>query len=383
MADRLRIGLLGHGRWGQKLLQALQAVPGAELGAVCDGRFAELADPQLGLPASARIFSSAQQMFQSAELGAVLIATPSHTHAELALAALGHGLHVFVEKPLALDVKSAATVVNAAQQQRRVLMVGHILHHDAAVSIAYGLLHAGAIGQGRLFLAERCNVNRGASYSAKCSANAVTATMPRSARDAWWELAPHDIAVCSRVLAGAPEWVDVKDHSTSDTAVVQAILRSTQGVARLQVGYQATRVRRMAWIGDEGALLLQEDGQGAQLKQARLSNQLRASWVEDGVRRPLSELWSFVDQSMIGSTRIEIPNADALRGELSHFVYCALNGERPISDGQEGVSVVQVLAAGERALATGRLRRVAREPLALPGTRADASIEEQTRDRDA
>jgi predicted dehydrogenase len=139
----------------------------------------------------------------------------------------------------------------------------------------------------------------------------------------------------------------------------------------------------MAWIGDEGALLLQEDGQGAQLKQARLSNQLRASWVEDGVRRPLSELWSFVDQSMIGSTRIEIPNADALRGELSHFVYCALNGERPISDGQEGVSVVQVLAAGERALATGRLRRVAREPLALPGTRADASIEEQTRDRDA
>lgn len=371
MADRLRIGLLGHGRWGQKLLQALQAVPGAELAAVCDGRFAESGDRPLGLPASARIFSSAQQMLQSAGLDAVLIATPSHTHAELALAALGEGLHVFVEKPLALDVSSAAAVVGAAQKQHRLLMVGHILHHDAAVSIAYGLLHAGAIGQARLFLAERCN------------ANAMPAAKARSVKDAWWELAPHDIAVCSRVLAGVPQWVDVHDHSTGEAPVVQASLLSNQGVARLQVGYQATRVRRMAWIGDEGALLLQEDGQGAQLKQVRLSNQLRVSWVEDGARRPWSELWTFVERNMINSTRIEIPTADALRGELSHFVYCALNGERPISDGHEGLSVVQVLAAGERALVTGQSSRVAREPFVSLGARGEASVEEQALDRDA
>ncbi|HEX2879359.1 MAG TPA: Gfo/Idh/MocA family oxidoreductase, partial [Polyangiaceae bacterium] len=272
--------------------------------------------------------------------------TPSGTHAELALLALSHDLHVFVEKPLALDVERAALVVRAARERRRTLMVGHILHHDAAVSIAYGLLHAGAIGPVRLLLAERSNAKQGDAIAA------------------WWELAPHDIAVCARVFGEEPQWVE----ATADFSVARATLGYVGGVARLQVGYHSARVRRMAWLGDEGALLLQEDGQGAQLRQARLSNLQCASWLEHGLQRSQPELWGLVDQSMTSSTRIEIPTADALRGELSHFVFCALSGQQPISDGAEGLAVVRVLSAGDRARVAGRRRLLGqpREELSSP-----------------
>jgi UDP-2-acetamido-3-amino-2,3-dideoxy-glucuronate N-acetyltransferase len=356
MADRLRIGLVGYGRWGQKLLNALHTLPGAALCAVCDSRLSERDDRPTGVPASARIFSSAQQMFQAGALDAVVIATPSGTHAELALLALSHDLHVFVEKPLALDVEGAARVVRAARERRRTLMVGHILHHDAAVSIAYGLLHAGAIGPVRLLLAERSNAKRG------------------DASAAWWELAPHDIAVCARVFGEEPEWVE----ATAEFSVARATLGYADGVARLQVGYNSARVRRMAWLGDEGALLLQEDGQGAQLRQARLSNQQCAFGSEHGLQRSQSELWSLVDHSMTTSTRIEIPSADALRGELSHFVFCAISGQQPISDGAEGLAVVRVLSAGDRARVSGR-----RSKLVQLRDAASAFASERAYERDA
>jgi predicted dehydrogenase len=358
MADRLRIGLIGYGRWGRKLLKALQTLPGAELCAVCDVRlsdlrFSEGVERPTGVPASARIFSSAQQMLQVETLDAVVIATPSETHAELALLALRHDLHVFVEKPLALDVDRAEVVVRTANELRRTLMVGHILHHDAAVSIAYGLLHAGAIGPVRLLLAERSNAKQG------------------DAAAAWWELAPHDIAVCSRVFGQEPQWVE----ATADSCSARATLGYVGGVACLQVGYQTTRVRRMAWLGDEGVLLLQEDGQGAQLRQARLSNQQCASWLEYGMQRSQTELWRLVDQSMTTSARIEIPSADALRGELSHFVFCASSGQQPISDGAEGLAVVRVLAAGDRARATGRRSTLAQFRGAVGPAAVDRAIE--------
>jgi predicted dehydrogenase len=131
----------------------------------------------------------------------------------------------------------------------------------------------------------------------------------------------------------------------------------------------------MAWLGDEGALLLQEDGQGAQLRQARLSNQQCASWLEHGRQRSQPELWNLVDQSMTTSTRIQIPSADALRGELSHFVFCATSGQSPISDGAEGLAVVRVLSAGDRARVTGERSKLTQRRKATGLYAADHTIE--------
>jgi UDP-2-acetamido-3-amino-2,3-dideoxy-glucuronate N-acetyltransferase len=383
MADRLAVGLIGHGRWGSKLRATLQTLPGVSLGALCDTVFAgrDHVEGDAGGTGvdlgGAPIFSSAQQMLEavgagSLSLDAVVIATPSATHAPLALQALEHGLHVFVEKPLALQVAQAEALLRVAHAQRRVLMVGHILHHDAAVSLAYGLLHAGAIGVLSCVLAERSNLIRSNPNQPDARSH--------DASTAWWELAPHDVAVCSRVFAAEPEWVEVLGtQATIDGSAVTARVGYPNAVAWVQVGYGKQRVRRMAWVGSEGALILDATAAGTHLSQARLLPQPEVLAAQRDGLREMSQLWSALQRDVIGRTPVEIPSADALRGELSHFVYCVQTGQQPISDGAEGLSVVRTLAAGERAidehrrihLAAGRARRLVSDAAAT----ADGTLE--------
>jgi Predicted dehydrogenases and related proteins len=65
--------------------------------------------------------------------GAVVIATPAATHYEIARHALETGRDVFVEKPLALTYAQGARLVQIAREQRRILMVGHVLEYHPAV----------------------------------------------------------------------------------------------------------------------------------------------------------------------------------------------------------------------------------------------------------
>jgi predicted dehydrogenase len=58
-----------------------------------------------------------------------VIATYSDSHADLAIAAMEAGAHVFVEKPLATTVSDAEKVVDTAQRLGRKLVVGYILRH--------------------------------------------------------------------------------------------------------------------------------------------------------------------------------------------------------------------------------------------------------------
>src|SRR5690606_14654560 len=63
---------------------------------------------------------------------AVAVAVPAKAHAEVALAAIAAGKHVFVEKPLALDLADADRVVAAADRAGVTLMVGHLLQYHPA-----------------------------------------------------------------------------------------------------------------------------------------------------------------------------------------------------------------------------------------------------------
>lgn len=68
---------------------------------------------KLEVPDSVRRFDSPSAMMQSGEVDAVLIATPHFSHVDLAIEALGHGLHVLVEKPIAVDVLAAQQLIDA------------------------------------------------------------------------------------------------------------------------------------------------------------------------------------------------------------------------------------------------------------------------------
>ena len=127
--DRIRVGVVGVGALGQHHARTYAALPGTELVGVVDtlpGRAEEIAAP-LGTAA----FTDYRSIF--GKVDAVSIATPTTTHAAIGQEFLNEGIDVLVEKPISSSIEAAERLVAAAEQNRRVLQVGHLERFNPAV----------------------------------------------------------------------------------------------------------------------------------------------------------------------------------------------------------------------------------------------------------
>lgn len=148
---RLRIGLIGAGRMGQVFAHTLAfTVPQAELMAVADagGQTAREVAARFGLPAA---YDDYRRMLAGEDLAAVVVASPTHTHVEIIKAAAACGLHVFSEKPLALDLAGCSEAIAAASAAGVKLQVGFMRRFDPAYKMAKEKIAAGVIGEPVMF----------------------------------------------------------------------------------------------------------------------------------------------------------------------------------------------------------------------------------------
>ena len=127
--SEIRIGLAGLGRFGRLHASVLSTTPGAVLAAVCDPLESELEEVAGRYELPDR-FTDYETMLAEAPLDCVSLATPEPLHAEMVRAALEHGLHVFVEKPLATDHQEARRVADAAAHAGLHVQVGFVLRFD-------------------------------------------------------------------------------------------------------------------------------------------------------------------------------------------------------------------------------------------------------------
>lgn len=113
----VRIGIVGMGNMGSVHARSLLAaeVPGAELAGVCD------MDPKrLDAFAKTPGWNDAEQMIAEGGLDAVLIAAPHYSHVPLGISALNAGLHVLMEKPIAVHKADAERLIAAHKNPRQV-----------------------------------------------------------------------------------------------------------------------------------------------------------------------------------------------------------------------------------------------------------------------
>jgi predicted dehydrogenase len=128
----VRLAIVGVGHLGRHHARVAAGLPGVELAGVHDhheGR-AEHVAREHGL----RVLSGVEEAAEAAD--AVVIATPTSTHAELASAFLERGRDVLVEKPIAAGLDEADAMVSLARARGRVLAVGHVERHNPAVGAA-------------------------------------------------------------------------------------------------------------------------------------------------------------------------------------------------------------------------------------------------------
>ncbi|GII62500.1 oxidoreductase [Sphaerisporangium krabiense] len=143
--EDLRIGVAGFGLRGPVAVEAHRPGRGSRVVAVCD-------TGEAGREAARRALGPVRLTGDFADLlepgiDAVMILTPDHTHAGLAVRALEAGKATFVEKPLAVTLEDCDRVLRTAYERRARLYVGHNMRHMPVVRVMRRLVAEGAIGE--------------------------------------------------------------------------------------------------------------------------------------------------------------------------------------------------------------------------------------------
>ena len=144
-AKKLNIGIVGVMHQGWYHLEIIKGLANANIAAVCDVDVRPLVRAARAIP-TAEVFVDFRDMLKMKELDAVLVATPDHTHAVIAGAALRAGKHVYCEKPLCHTVRETRALTDLAKQSKLVTQMGIQIHAMDNYRRVVELIQAGAIG---------------------------------------------------------------------------------------------------------------------------------------------------------------------------------------------------------------------------------------------
>jgi predicted dehydrogenase len=310
----MKVGVLGAGYWGSNVVRVCAKL--GVLDSVCDADEAALASVGRAYP-SVVLLRDVRALLER-DIAGVLIAAPAPLHAELALEVIACGKHVFVEKPLAMSVDEAATVVRAAAAGSRTLFVGHVLLYHPAIVRLLELVREGAIGKVTHIRSRRLSWGR-----------------LRAQENVWWSFAPHDVALVLEIFGAMPESVRgattrVVRQNIADVAY--ADLKFTNGrSAHIEVNWiDPDKSARLDVFGTEGVLRLSDSRAGAVLV-------LTPCGVHrDEFDRP--KLWREEPREIAFSPQ------EPLEAEIRAFLNALERNETPITSGEEGLRVVQVLS---------------------------------------
>lgn len=147
MSDPLKLGIIGAGAITQVAhLPVLRKLKGVEVVAICDTDLAKaraLADRFQVRDA----FSDIEELLEYEKMDAVAICTPNHLHEPHVLAAFAAGVHVLVERPIALTAAAAQRILKQADKRNLVLMVGMNHRYRSDVQIVRSFVQSGELGK--------------------------------------------------------------------------------------------------------------------------------------------------------------------------------------------------------------------------------------------
>lgn len=309
-----RIAVLGCGYWGSNHIRTLKAL--GALHAVSDANRAR-----------AEGFASEQdclaiepdQLFVRGDIDAIVMALPPQFHADLAVRAAESGKDLLVEKPIALTVPDAERAVQAAKDNGRVFMVGHVLRFHPAFETLKGLIDKGELGEVRYIHSHRLGLGKF-----------------HTENDALWDLAPHDLSMILAITGTEP--IEVRGEGAalldnlSDFAHLHMRfpngLRSHLFTSRLN----PYRERRLTVVGTKAMAVFDD----VEPWERKLAVYRHAVWQDSGQ-------WAFTTNE---PSYVAVAQGMPLTRELEHFIHCIETRAEPRTSGEEAIRVLRILTAG-------------------------------------
>ena len=325
----LKIGVIGLGYWGPKLIRNFSANSRAKLYAICDLDKNRLEKIGLQYPAAKR-YTNYEDLLN--EVDAVIIATPVNTHFELAKRALKAGKHCLVEKPMTTSVADAETLINIAKAKNLILAVDHTFLFNSAVQKLKEIINSEDIGE--IWYYDSVRINLGLFQR---DINVV------------WDLAPHDLSIMDYLIKDeASSLVCLgTSHIPSGLADVAYLnLEFGNGlIANFHVNWLSPTKIRYIIIGGSKKMLVYDDMNP--MDKIRVYN--KGIDLEHIIKE--KEYEALVQYRIGDMYAPAISNTEALAAEVKNFIAAILDGEDLIADGEAGLRVVKILAASDKSLA--------------------------------
>jgi len=311
---KTKVAVVGAGYWGKNLVRNFHTL--GVLAAICDSDDSSRTVCAGQYP-DVRCLGDFEDVLSDQSITAVAIATPASVHFTMTRAALHAGKDVFVEKPLALEVDQGRELVDLAKRTGRILMVGHILRYHPAIVRLQEMIHEGSLGKLQYIYSNRLNIGK-----------------IRTEEDILWSFAPHDVSAILGLLGETPSHV----ASQGGAYLSQEVADATMSQLRFSSGVQGHifvswlhpfKEQRLVVVGSQKMAVF-DDTSDKKLV-------LYSHKVEWKNRVPTAV--------KAAGEHVELEAAEPLERECRHFLDCVCSRTTPVTSGEEGLRVLQVLDA--------------------------------------
>jgi predicted dehydrogenase len=329
----IRLAVIGCGRWGPNHLRNFQSLPGSSVGMVVDPDEDRLASIRQANP-DLRCEQDHWAAFEDHTIDAVVVATPMGTHYQLVRDAILSGKHVLCEKPLCETAKEGDELVELAEANHRLLMVGHTFLFNPGVERLRELVHDGELG--RLYYLAAFRTNLG---PIRHDANAA------------YDLAAHDIAIFNWIIGAPPEAASATGAAFLQPDIEDVVFISLRYPGNVAAAIQASwldpkKVRQITVVGSErmatwddlqlnAPMAIYDKGARAVHDYRTFGEFLRLSTWDGDVRLP------------------KIPSEEPLRAQARQFLDFLERGRVERSDGAFALGVVKTLEAVAASIRSG------------------------------
>ena len=316
---KCNVAVVGIGYWGKNLVRNFEAL--GALAALCDSD-KSLADSYKKNYPDVKFYSKYSEVLADPGISGVALATPAVAHYEMAKAALESGKDVLVEKPLAIDVTQGDELVRLAESKNRILMVGHILRYHPAILKLQKLIRDGQLGKINYLYSNRLNIGK-----------------IRTEENILWSFAPHDISVMLSLLNEMPSHVSCSGAAYLSSRVADVTLSHFEFPSGVQAHIFVSwlhpiKEQKLVVVGSEKMAVFDDMAEHKLVLYPH-----RVEWKN---RIPTAV--------KANGENVELEDREPLRAECQHFLDCMDTRRSPVSDGPEGLRVLRVLDACQRAL---------------------------------
>jgi predicted dehydrogenase len=330
LSSKIRMALIGYGYWGPNYARVLSELPDSSVRVICDERRDRLERAAARFPQIA-VSPDVHEVLRRGDIDAVVVSTPASTHYSIARLALEAGLHVLIEKPLALEVEHCDELVTLAGQKHRVLMVAHTFLYNPGIQKLREFVRSSAFG--RVYYLHSTRTNLG---PIRGDVNAI------------WDLAPHDVSIFNYLLDEVPLWASAIGS--------RALGNPREDVGFITLGYShdvignihvswadPNKVRRVVVVGSQQRAVFDD-----------LNDLERVRIFEKGVSVGEKDANSFGDFKLLErdgdiiSPKIEF--TEPLKNQTTDFIVAIAEGRKPLADALSGTHVVQTMKAIEASI---------------------------------